>query len=128
MSNRNNSGQQGFASMDKDEVREIAAKGGRASRNSDDGADAGNSGDASAAYQPSSASAQPTDVDDAPANHTRSKEELPSETPLSQTVDRDDPNVETYRGRQGFASMDKERVAEIGSMGGNMPMDKTDRD
>ncbi|KAJ3167450.1 hypothetical protein HDU88_002372 [Geranomyces variabilis] len=62
------------------------------------------------------------------ANHTRSKEELPSETPLLQTVDPDESNVETYRGRQGFTSMDKERVAEIGSMGGNMAMDKREQD
>ncbi|KAJ3181747.1 hypothetical protein HDU87_000765 [Geranomyces variabilis] len=126
MSNRNNGGQ-GFASMDKDELREIAAKGGRSSGgNTETVASDDYTGDGSAAYQPSSASAQPTQVDDGPANHTRSKEELPSETPLSQTVSHDDPNVETYHGRQGFASMDTERVKEIGSMGGNMPMDKTD--
>ncbi|KAJ3132715.1 hypothetical protein HDU90_006767 [Geranomyces variabilis] len=58
----------------------------------------------------------------------RSKEELPSETPRSQTVDSDESNVETYQGRQGFASIKKERVAEIGSMDGNVAMDETERD
>ncbi|KAJ3155234.1 hypothetical protein HDU89_007425 [Geranomyces variabilis] len=118
-----------FASMDKDELRDIAAKGGRSSNsggNTEGVVSDDYTGDDSAAYQPSSASAQPTEVDDSPANHTRSKEELPSETPLSQTVDHDDPNVETYHGRQGFASMDTERVKEIGHMGGSMPMDRTD--
>ncbi|KAJ3043093.1 hypothetical protein HK097_001817 [Rhizophlyctis rosea] len=51
-----------------------------------------------------------------PAQNTRSKTGPlgGDEKPLSETVSKDE--AETYHGRQGFASMDKERVSEISKM------------
>ncbi|KAI9104078.1 hypothetical protein DFS34DRAFT_590505 [Phlyctochytrium arcticum] len=113
-SSTSNSGKQGFASMDKDRVREIASQGGRSSSSSHTTPISSN--------EEYTAEIQSSDYSE-PAHNTRSQNPMPdNEPPISQTAQEGDEIV-TYGGKQGFASMketDPERQREIASMGGNM--------
>ncbi|KAI8912253.1 hypothetical protein PhCBS80983_g04245 [Powellomyces hirtus] len=112
----------GFASMDKEDVRAIASKGGRASSGHTEGVDSDRD---RAEYQPPSNIDLDEDANtySSPAHNTRSQTTIDDDQgpPVSQTATEDDEIV-TYGGRQGFASMkerDPERQREIASMGGN---------
>ncbi|KAJ3008405.1 hypothetical protein HKX48_008551 [Thoreauomyces humboldtii] len=109
----------GFASMDKDEVREIASKGGRASNSSTSDGLTGE--DDSGAFQPSS-TVDANDSYSEPAHNTRSQVDMTDDERKVSESATDGDEIVTYGGNQGFASMketDPERQREIASMGGN---------
>jgi|GEM_PF-2517637 len=93
------SGKQGFASMDKEKVKEIASKGGQTSHKGENHEDDDND------HRKSKSHDREDDSDDEKDNRGRNKHD-------------NDHDEDHHSGKQGFASMPKEQVREIASKGG----------
>ena len=89
---QDHSGKQGFASMDKEKVKKIASKGGQTSHKGEN-----------------------HDDDD---NDHNNKSKSHDEKNDHGKDTHDNKHNEEHHGKQGFTSMDKEKVKEIASKGG----------